>query len=91
MGINFLDDMMILNGSGVGGGSLVYASTHIRPWARLFLMHLNGAIWPIGKQNYCPIMTRPNLCWALMKIPNFGRPTIRLYQIATELGQEGDV
>jgi cholesterol oxidase len=31
MGINFLDDMMILNGSGVGGGSLVYASTHIRP------------------------------------------------------------
>ena len=31
MGINFLDDIMILNGSGVGGGSLVYASTHIRP------------------------------------------------------------
>lgn len=31
MGINFLDDLMILNGSGVGGGSLVYASTHIEP------------------------------------------------------------
>ncbi len=31
MGINFFKDIMILNGSGVGGGSLVYASTHIKP------------------------------------------------------------
>lgn len=31
MGINFLNDIMVLNGSGVGGGSLVYASTHIKP------------------------------------------------------------
>lgn len=31
MGVNFLDDIMILNGSGVGGGSLVYAATLIRP------------------------------------------------------------
>lgn len=31
MGINLLDDIMILNGTGVGGGSLVYASTHIKP------------------------------------------------------------
>lgn len=31
MGINFFQDIMILNGSGVGGGSLVYASTHIKP------------------------------------------------------------
>ncbi|MCZ7669402.1 MAG: hypothetical protein M5U34_20595 [Chloroflexi bacterium] len=31
MGINFFDDIWILNGSGVGGGSLVYASTHIKP------------------------------------------------------------
>ncbi|MGB5059018.1 MAG: NAD(P)-binding protein, partial [Candidatus Promineifilaceae bacterium] len=31
MGINFFSDIWILNGSGVGGGSLVYASTHIKP------------------------------------------------------------
>jgi cholesterol oxidase len=36
MGINFLNDMMILNGSGVGGGSLVYAATHIRPSKAFF-------------------------------------------------------
>lgn len=36
MGINFLNDIMILNGSGVGGGSLVYASTHIKPSKRFF-------------------------------------------------------
>lgn len=31
LGINFLDDLMVLNGSGVGGGSLVYAGTHLEP------------------------------------------------------------
>ena len=31
LGINFLDDLLVLNGSGVGGGSLVYAATLIRP------------------------------------------------------------
>lgn len=36
MGMNLLDDIMILNGSGVGGGSLVYASTHIKPGRPFF-------------------------------------------------------
>jgi cholesterol oxidase len=36
MGINLLDDIMILNGSGVGGGSLVYAGTLIRPEKAFF-------------------------------------------------------
>lgn len=31
LGIHFLDDLMVLNGSGVGGGSLVYAGTHLQP------------------------------------------------------------
>ncbi|MFW5942124.1 MAG: GMC oxidoreductase [Chloroflexota bacterium] len=31
LGINLLDDLMVLNGSGVGGGSLVYAGTHLEP------------------------------------------------------------
>lgn len=36
MGINFFQDIMVLNGSGVGGGSLVYASTHIKPPSAFF-------------------------------------------------------
>lgn len=36
MGINLLDDIMILNGSGVGGGSLVYAGTLIKPESKFF-------------------------------------------------------
>ncbi len=36
MGVNFLDDIMILNGSGVGGGSLVYAATLIRPGRHVY-------------------------------------------------------
>jgi cholesterol oxidase len=41
MGINFFKDIMILNGTGVGGGSLVYASTHIKPTETFF----NAAEW----------------------------------------------
>lgn len=36
MGINFLNDILIYNGTGVGGGSLVYASTHIKPGKAFF-------------------------------------------------------
>jgi len=36
MGINLLGEILILNGSGVGGGSLVYASTHIKPGKEFF-------------------------------------------------------
>ncbi len=36
MGINMFKDILILNGSGVGGGSLVYAATLIRPEKQVF-------------------------------------------------------
>ena len=36
LGIHFLDDLMVLNGSGVGGGSLVYAGTHLEPRASFY-------------------------------------------------------
>ncbi len=35
-GLNFFKDMWVLNGSGVGGGSLVYACTLIRPGKAFF-------------------------------------------------------
>ncbi|NJN54147.1 MAG: hypothetical protein HC804_04940 [Anaerolineae bacterium] len=50
MGINFLNDIVILNGSGVGGGSLVYASTHIKPPDE-FLVPKSGVIWLIGRRS----------------------------------------
>ena len=36
MGMKFLKDILILHGTGVGGGSLVYASTHIKPSETFF-------------------------------------------------------
>ncbi|WP_374688982.1 GMC oxidoreductase [Promineifilum sp.] len=35
-GLNFFKDLWLLNGSGVGGGSLIYASTHRIPPQRFF-------------------------------------------------------
>ena len=35
-GLNFFKDIWLLNGSGVGGGSLIYASTHRIPPRRFF-------------------------------------------------------
>ena len=36
MGINFFKDLMVLNGSGVGGGSLVYCATLLQPGKEFF-------------------------------------------------------
>jgi cholesterol oxidase len=36
MGINMLNNVMVLNGSGVGGGSLVYANTLLKPGESFF-------------------------------------------------------
>jgi cholesterol oxidase len=36
LGINFFKDLMVLNGSGVGGGSLVYCATLIQPGKEFF-------------------------------------------------------
>ncbi|MFZ0547438.1 MAG: GMC family oxidoreductase [Candidatus Promineifilaceae bacterium] len=36
LGINFFKDLMVLNGSGVGGGSLVYCATLLQPGKEFF-------------------------------------------------------
>lgn len=36
LGLNFFKDLMVLNGSGVGGGSLVYCATLIQPGQEFF-------------------------------------------------------
>ncbi|MBK8900608.1 MAG: GMC family oxidoreductase [Anaerolineaceae bacterium] len=86
MGINFLDDMMILNGSGVGGGSLVYASTHIEPgiafykakeWADL-------ADW---QNELAPHFRTANRMLGVRENPLFWPADYRLQEIANEIGQ----
>ncbi len=86
MGINFLNDMMILNGSGVGGGSLVYASTHIEPseqfydapeWADL-------ADW---RAELAPHFKTANQMLGVRENPLFWPADYRLQEIAQEMGQ----
>ena len=86
MGVNFLDDMMILNGSGVGGGSLVYASTHIEPgdgfyeaseWADL-------ADW---QRELAPHFRMANRMLGVRENPLYWPADYRLQEIANELGQ----
>ena len=87
MGINLFKDMLILNGSGVGGGSLVYAATLIRPdktffqaaewqgladWEAELAPHYDTAERMLG------VTTNPRL-WPVDHL---------LYEIATELGRE---
>ena len=87
MGINFLNDMMILNGSGVGGGSLVYASTHIRPGKAFFEASewCNLADW---EAELLPCYDTAEFMLGVNENPKFWPADHNLHQIATELGQE---
>ena len=87
MGINFLDDMMILNGSGVGGGSLVYASTHIRPGTAFF----DAPEWrdlADWQAELLPYYDTAEFMLGVNENPKFWAADHTLHQIATELGQE---
>ncbi len=87
MGINFLDDMMILNGSGVGGGSLVYASTHIRPGTAFF----DASEWcdlADWQAELLPHYDTAEFMLGVNENPQFWPADHTLHKIATELGQE---
>ncbi|MDX1664510.1 MAG: GMC family oxidoreductase [Candidatus Promineifilaceae bacterium] len=87
MGINLFEDIMVLNGSGVGGGSLVYAATHIEPrdafyhapeWAGL-------ADW---KAELAPHFETAQRMLGVNANPRLWPADDVLYQIAEEMGQE---
>jgi cholesterol oxidase len=86
-GINFFDDMWILNGSGVGGGSLVYASTHIKPPPEFF----QAAEWA-GLADWAeelePFYEVANRMLGTTENPRFWPADEELRAIAAELGQE---
>ncbi len=87
MGINFLDDIMILNGSGVGGGSLVYASTHIEPGPAFYeAEEWRGlADW---QAELAPHFKTANRMLGVTENPRFWPADFVLRDIATELGRE---
>lgn len=87
MGINFLNDIVILNGSGVGGGSLVYASTHIQPPDKFFEAEewRDLADW---KAELMPFYERANRMLGTAENPKLWPADHRLYEIAKELRRE---
>lgn len=85
-GLNFFKDIWLLNGSGVGGGSLVYASTHIKPGKAFFeaqewcdLCDWEGELEPFYEVANRMLGTAEN--------PRFWPADEQLYEIAVELGR----
>jgi len=87
MGLNFLNDILILNGSGVGGGSLVYASTHIKPGKTFFeAEEWRGlADWETELEPYYDLANR---MLGVTANPKLWAADYILRDIATELGRE---
>lgn len=87
MGINFLNDIMILNGSGVGGGSLVYASTHLKPTREFFQAPewVDLADWEAELE---PCYETADRMLGTARNPKMWASDDILHDIATELGRE---
>ena len=85
--LTFMDDIWILSGSGVGGGSLVYASTHIKPGKAFFEAAEWGdlADWEAELE---PHYQTANRMLGVTENPRFWPADYMLRDIATELGQE---
>ncbi|WP_420643477.1 GMC oxidoreductase [Candidatus Leptofilum sp.] len=86
MGINFLDDLMILNGSGIGGGSLVYASTHIEPGEKFYEAE-EWADLTDWQSELAPHFKTANRMLGVRENPLFWPADYRLQEIANEVGQ----
>ncbi|MCI0397442.1 MAG: GMC family oxidoreductase [Chloroflexi bacterium] len=87
MGINLFKDIMILNGSGVGGGSLVYAATLIQPGKEFFeAEEWRGlADW---EAELLPCYDTARRMLGVNANPRLWPADHILREIATELGQE---
>lgn len=86
-GLIFFKDMWLLNGSGVGGGSLVYASTHIKPPRSFF----EGPEWSDladWEAELAPHYETANRMLGTAENPRFWPADHQLYEIAKDLGTE---
>ena len=85
--LTFMDDIWILSGTGVGGGSLVYASTHIKPGKAFF----EAAEWSDladWEAELEPHYRTANRMLGVTENPRFWPADYMLRDIATELGKE---
>jgi cholesterol oxidase len=87
LGINFFKDLMVLNGSGVGGGSLVYCATLLQPGKEFF----EAEDWP-GETDWEAELT-PHYDTARQMLgvninPKLWPADRLLLEVATEIGQE---
>ncbi len=85
-GLTFFKDLWLLNGSGVGGGSLVYASTHRIPPRRFFEADewRDLADW---ETELMPFYHEANRMLGTAEIPRLWPADIALRDIAIENGQ----
>ncbi|MEW5986621.1 MAG: GMC family oxidoreductase [Chloroflexota bacterium] len=86
LGINFMKDIMILNGSGVGGGSLVYANTLIQP-GRAFFQADEWRELADWEAELTPCYDTARRMLGVTPNPRFWPADHVLQEIATELGQ----
>lgn len=70
--LHLLDDVMILGGAGVGGGSLVYANTLLVPPDEV--LDAPGFAVLGGKTEMAPTTRPPAGCWASRLRPSAARP-----------------
>ena len=85
--INFLNRIMVLGGAGVGGGSLVYANTHMFPPDEFF----NNTAWSHlrnWKETLTPFYEKARFMLGSAKYEKEGPEDRVLKQIATDMGQE---
>lgn len=85
-GLTFMDDIWIMHGTGVGGGSLVYASTHIKPSEAFFAAPewRDLADW---EAELAPHYETANRMLGVMENPRYWPADHLLHEIAAELGQ----
>lgn len=85
-GLNFFRDIWILTGSGVGGGSLVYASTHLKPGKSFFEAEewRELADWEAELE---PHFDMANRMLGVTENPKFWPADQVLHDIAEELNQ----
>ncbi len=85
--LTFMDDIWILSGTGVGGGSLVYAGTHIKPGKAFF----EAAEWSDladWEAELEPHYQTANRMLGVTENPRFWPADYLLRDIAAELGKE---
>lgn len=86
-GLVFFDDMWVLNGSGVGGGSLVYACTLIKP-GKAFFEAEEWAGLADWESELASHYQTANRMLGVSENPKFWPADHMFLEIARELGQE---